>query len=91
MLKVIMNDGGKLLLFLGIGEQTKKGAAGLMNAVKNGIIDNLGVDGYKVVSRLVSSICTDGTNINSGDKGGLWKWFEDEIRKLGSDLPLLKI
>lgn len=91
MLKVIMNDGRKLLLFLGIGEQTETGAVGLMNAVKNGIIKNLGVDGYKAVMKLVSSICTDGTNINSGDKGGLWKLFEDSIRELGSDLPLLKI
>lgn len=29
--------------------------------------------------------------MNSGDRGGLWKLFEDEIRSNGSRIPLLKI
>lgn len=38
-----------------------------------------------------SSICTDGTNANIGEKGGLWKYFEDEIRRLESAITLTKI
>lgn len=39
----------------------------------------------------ISSICTDGTNSNTGEKAGLWKLFEDEIRRIESDVPLMKI
>ena len=39
----------------------------------------------------ISLICTDGTNINSDKKAGLWKLFEDEIRRIGSVLPFMKV
>lgn len=91
MLKIITAEGDVELIFLGIGEQTERGAIGLFQAVKKAIIENVGEDMYKIIMKSISSICTDGTNVNSGDKGGLWKLFEDEIRKIGSSLPFTKI
>lgn len=91
MLKIIAADGAKELLFLGISEQTARGAKGLFEAVKQGMIDNIGEEMYVVVMKKISSICTDGTNVNSGEKGGLWAFFEKEIRRVGSTLPLMKI
>lgn len=38
----------------------------------------------------VSSICTDGTNVNTGEKRSLWKFFEEECSKYRFDLPLNK-
>lgn len=91
LLKIITAEGDSELIFLGIGEQTSRGAAGLFEAVKRGIIENLGEEMYTIIMLNISSICTDGTNVNSGEKGGLWKLVEDEIRKLGSVLPFQKI
>lgn len=91
MMKIITAEGNVELIFLGIGEQTERGAHGLFAATKRGIIENLGEDMYTVIMNQVSSICTDGTNVNSGEKGGLWKIFEDEIRKIGSIIPFTKI
>lgn len=31
------------------------------------------------------------TNENIGEKGGIWKFFEDEARKQGSEIPILKV
>lgn len=39
----------------------------------------------------ISSICTDGTNVNIGERGGLWAYFEREISKIKSNVPLVKI
>lgn len=91
LLKVLSSGGRNELIFLAIGKQTERGAIGLMNAIRNGIKSNVGEKLYKMIILKTSSICTDGTNINSGDKGGLWKLFEDEVRKEGSTLPLLKV
>lgn len=91
MLKLTASNGENELLLLGIGVQTERGAAGLMNAVKKGIKSNVSEQCYKQIFVKISSICTDGTNMNSGEKAGLWKLFEDEIRKEGSSLILLKI
>lgn len=91
LLKVIASNGENELLFLGIGQQNERGAVGLMNAVKNGIKSNVSEKVYKIIFQNTSSICTDGTNVNSGEKNGLWKLFEDEVRKMGSNLALLKV
>lgn len=73
MLKVITKEGKPQLYFLGVGEQTERGAVGLMAAVKKAMLNNLGKDGYVMVMKKISSICTDGTNENSGDKGSYSK------------------
>lgn len=91
MLVIITANGEKELTFLGIGEQTNRGAAGLFEAVKKGMIENLGDEMYAAVMKNISSICTDGTNTNTGEKQSLWSHFEDEIRRINSVLPLTKV
>lgn len=91
MLKIITADGQKELIFIGIAEQNIRGAPGLFEAVKRGIIENFGEETFTIIMMKISSICTDGTNMNSGEKGGLWALFEDEIRRIGSQLPLRKV
>lgn len=91
MLVIITAKGEKQLVFLGVAEQTVRGAKGLFEAVKKGIVDNFGEKMYHVIMRNVSSICTDGTNVNIGDKNGLWTLFESEMHRVGSVLQLLKI
>lgn len=46
LLKVVNKMGDLETLFIGIGQQTERGAAGLMAAVKKGIIDNAGEEIY---------------------------------------------
>lgn len=91
MLKIITKYGIPELLLLGIADQTERKAAGLLNAVKRAISTNMSDDDYKTIMRKISSICTDGTNLNSGDTAGLWKLFEDEIKAEGSLPSLIKI
>jgi hypothetical protein len=61
-----------------------------MAAVKSGIIENCGEELYALIMARVSSICTDGTNVNTGQKKSLWKLFEEECMKYRSNLPLNK-
>lgn len=75
LLKVVSKSGDLETLFIGIGQQTERGAAGLMVAVKSGIIENAGEEIYTLIMARVSSICTDGTNVNTGEKKSLWKNF----------------
>lgn len=91
LLKILTKEGEAELIFLGIGEHTIRGAKGLLDAVKNGIINNFGEEQYKDILCKISSICTDGTNANIGEKNGLWKLFEDEMLKEGSIIALIKI
>lgn len=46
---------------------------------------------YESILTKISSICTDGANVNNGEKGGLWKFFEDELLKCGNIIALNKI
>lgn len=78
-------------MFIGIGQQINRGAMGLMEAVKKGMCENIGEELYGFIMSRVSSICTDGTNVNTGDKNSLWQLFEDECLKFRSELPLLKL
>lgn len=91
MLKILKLNGVAELLLLGVGEQTERGSKGLFEAVKSGIISNIGEEMYKSVMLHISSICTDGTNGNKGDKRSLWVYFEEEKKKIGSEMPLVKI
>lgn len=90
LLKIINKSGDLETLFIGIGRQILRGSKGLMQAVKDGIIDNIGKEMYDLIMTHVSSICTDGTNMNVGEKKSLWKYFEEECLKYRSDLPLNK-
>lgn len=91
MLVIITARGKKELTFLGIAEQTERKAAGLFEAIKRGMVDNLGDETYLVVMKNISSICTDGTNMNIGEKNSLWALFEKELRRINSTLPLTKV
>lgn len=91
MLKIITANGEKELIFLGIAEQNSRGAAGLFDAVKKAIIESVGEEMYVCIMKKISSICTDGTNINSGERGGLWALFENEIRRIGSTSSFTKV
>lgn len=67
--KIINADGYLELVFLGVANQNKRHASGLMDAVNDALQDTFGDP--KIVYEKVSSICTDGTNINTGDKKSL--------------------
>lgn len=87
--KLINLDGSSELVFLGIGEQKKRFAAGLMLAVIDAL-KAIVVD-PKLILRKVSSVCTDGTNVNTGEKNSLWVLLDKEIKEAGSKIPLIKI
>lgn len=78
-------------VFVGIGQKQQRGASGLFQAMKQGIIDNHGEEIYALIMSRVSSICTDGENQNTGDKHSLWVLFEEECKKYRSNLPLTKL
>lgn len=89
MAKLINMDGKSELFFIGIAEQTQRLATGLMNAVKEAL-KAMGGD-LDVYLRKISSMCTDGTNLNSGERNGLWVLLENEMKAAGSTIPLIKI
>lgn len=91
LLKLITKEGNNEWILLGVAEQTERKAEGLFKAVKEAILKNLDYAEYSILMKKISSICTDGANVNIGDSGGLWKFFEDEIRAEQSDVPLVKI
>lgn len=90
LLKIINKNGDLETVFIGIGKQIERGSKGLMQAVKDGIIDNIGKEMYDLIMTYVSSICTDGTNMNTGERNSLRKHFEDECSKNRSEFPLNK-
>lgn len=45
----------------------------------------------KLILQKVSSLCTDGTNVNTGEISSLWALMDDELKSVGSIIPLLKI
>lgn len=87
MAKIIQNNGISKLLLLGIGEQTERRAAGLMQAVNKALC---GFGDPSFIYSKTSSICTDGAGINTGEVSSLWVLLEDEIRKSGSTTPLIR-
>jgi len=89
MAKVINLDGSSELLFIGVGKQTQRKAIGLKNAVMAAI--EATIKDPKRLLRKVSSLCTDGTNVNTGDKSSLWLLLDQEMVSIDSEIPLLKI
>lgn len=88
----IVNPKGELeLLFLGVGEQKKQGAAGLLDAVLSAIEDNFNRETLITVLKKMSSVCTDGARINTGEGSGLWMRLEKEMLDVGSTIPLVKL
>lgn len=89
MAKLMYIDGSSELVFLGIGEQTERYSTGLMGAVMEAI--KATVHDIDIIFRKVSSVVTDGTAMNTGEKNGLWTLIEAKTKKVGSKIPLIKI
>lgn len=87
--KLINPDGSSELIFIGVSEQTERLAAGLMLAVIEAL--KTAVDDPKLILNKVSSLSTDGTNVNTGDTSSLWVLMDQELISAGSKIPLLKI
>lgn len=49
------------------------------------------VNDPNLILKKVSSICTDGTNVNTDEKNSLWVLIDKETKDAGSVIPLLKI
>lgn len=49
------------------------------------------VDDPNPILRKISSVCTDGTNVNTGEKKSLWVLLDEKMRAAGSKIPLTKI
>lgn len=91
MAKVINSNGFLELLFIGIAEQKERKALGLMKATMNAIETVIGTDNRANFLKNVSSICTDGTNVNTGQKNSLWAELDKEMKTIKSQIPLNKI
>lgn len=89
MCKLVNSDGSAELFFVGTGERTEEGAAGMTKAVKSAI--NANFCNNEMLFKKLSSICTDGANINTGQKNGLWALLQAECQKVGSNIDLIKI
>lgn len=91
LLKIVDPTGNLETVFLGIGQKDTEGARGLFDAVVEGICNNVGVELYQLIMARVTSICTDGANVNLGEKGGLWAFLKDELEKYRKGLPFIKL
>lgn len=91
MAKVINSNGSLELLFIGIAQQTERKAIGLKKATMKAIENVIGVENRANFLRKVSSICTDGTNVNTGHKNSLWTELDEEMKTIDSPIPLNKI
>lgn len=89
MAKVINFNGSAELLFIGVGKQTQRKAIGLKNAVMEAI--KATIEDPKYFMGKVSSLCTDGTNVNTGERTSLWQLLDEEMVNIDSGIPLLKI
>lgn len=97
LLKIITKKGEQEQYFLGSGQVCKRGAEGLLEAIESAIRNNVGEATMEYILRNISSIVTDGANVNIGTKGGLWVLIENKWRttvstsNINSNIPLQKI
>lgn len=87
--KLANPDGSFELIFIGIAEQTVRKAEGLMLAVREAL--KVAIDDPNLILNKVSSLCTDGTNVNTGDVNSLWVLMDEAVKLAGSQLRLLKV
>lgn len=85
--KIINLDGSPETLFIGVAEQTERKAIGLKKTVIKAISALFAEP--KTFLNKISSLCTDGTNVNTGDKTSLWKLLDEMLAP--SRIPLLKV
>lgn len=91
MAKIISPNGILELIFLGAGEQVKRGADGLLEAALTSIACNFNDEILGIILKKVTSICTDAAHVNTGGKGGLWALLEKKCEEAGSRSSLIKI
>lgn len=90
--KIVTSVGNTELIFMGMKEQVERYAIGLLNTALGAMEDRFGHDFlYDVILKKVSSICTDGPNVNSGESGGMWAFLEQKMSENESEIPLIKI
>lgn len=87
--KIVNSRGVQETIFLGIGDQTERGATGMLDAMKCGLNETFSE--YEWIFKLISSLVTDGASVNTGEKKGLWRLIDDNSNALGSQVPILKI
>lgn len=91
VLAKIINDQGELeTLFLGVAEQTERGALGLLATIKK-IVGVHGEHFWKTVLKKMSSFVTDGASVNIGEHKGLWRLIDIEAEGCGANQHIMKI
>ena len=85
--KVVHQDCSDSLHFLGFGESEERGAKGYLAA----IMEACSPLSWDDLFRKTSSFVTDGENMNTGARNGLWALCDDTRKKSNSNLPLIKI
>ena len=83
-----------LKIIVGAKEPEKTGAAGCLDTLKDSCIETEAGMKFSIIQE-ISSIVTDGTNMNSGERGGLWVLLEKLRQQQTPDkeslIPLIKI
>lgn len=88
--KIIDKEGKLRTIFMGIGQQTKSGATGLHQTIKD-TLETHGSGCYAKCLRKMSSFVTDGASINVGEHKGLWRLLDDDAKLHGATQNILKI
>jgi len=78
MAKSVSKAGNESLHFLGAAEPTERGAIGMLAALKMACCQALGDPTFDTLIRQATSLVTDGTSANTGEKRGLWSLVEME-------------
>lgn len=81
MAKLINLDGSSELIFIGISVQTQRYAEGLMLAVIEAL--KAITDDPNLILTKISSLVTDGTNVNTGEIRSLWTLIDGEVKSAG--------
>lgn len=90
--ELMTKTGNIELVYLGMDEQTKRGAVGLFQTFLDAMSKMFSKEFvYEYILPKLSSICTDGVNTNRGEEGGVWFHLQNEILKANSKIPLIKI
>ena len=94
MLKVITSDAAEELFFVGAKEPSSRRAVGALEAIKDSCSEVAVCSENLNILHESSSIVKDGTNMNSGERGGLWTLLEELRQQNVSErhlIPLLKV
>ena len=87
LLKLTDQFGTESLKYIGLGHVTGRGAAGHLQALKDGASGRIG---FRNVLKVANHMTTDGENKNVGQHRGLWKLIDDERAKDELNFPMLK-